>query len=56
MATTKKTTTVNKKSATTKRTIPVTDGTETRVMCPVCGTEFAIGEHEHAVKGGVAIG
>lgn len=56
MATTKKTTTVNKKSATTKRTIPVTDGGETRVMCPVCGTEFAIGEHEHAVKGGVAIG
>jgi len=55
MATTKKTTTVNKKSATTNRTIPVTDG-ETRVMCPVCGTEFAIGEHEHAVKGGVAIG
>ncbi len=56
MATTKKTTTVNKKSATTKRTIPVTDGTETRVICPVCGTEFVIGEHEHAVKGGVAIG
>jgi len=39
-----------------KRTIPVTDGGETRVMCPVCGTEFAIGEHEHAVKGGMAIG
>jgi hypothetical protein len=38
------------------RTIPVTDGGETRVMCPVCGTEFAIGEHEHAVKGGVTIG
>ena len=56
MATTKKTTTVNKKSATTKRAIPVTDGTETRVMCPVCGTEFAIGEHEHEVKKGVAIG
>lgn len=56
MATTRKTTTVNKKSATTKRTIPVTDGTETRVMCPVCGTEFAIGEHEHEVKKGVAIG
>jgi hypothetical protein len=56
MATTKKTTTVNKKSATTKRTIPVTDGGETRVMCPVCGTEFAIGEHEHEVKKGVAIG
>lgn len=54
---TKKTTTV-KKSATVKKnqTIPVTDGGETRVMCPVCGTEFAIGEHEHAVKGGVAIG
>ena len=61
MATTKKTTvsknTVNnKKSATTKRTIPVTDGNETKVMCPVCGTEFAIGEHEHEVKNAVAIG
>ena len=65
MATTKKTTVskntvTNTKSATTKRTttkrtIPVTDENETKVMCPVCGTEFAIGEHEHAVKG-IAIG
>ena len=29
---------------------------ETRVICPVCGTEFAIGDHEHKVKNGVAIG
>ena len=28
----------------------------TKVMCPVCGTEFAIGEHEHTVKNAVAIG
>jgi len=46
----------NKKSATTKRTIPVTDGNETKVMCPVCGTEFAIGEHEHTVKNAMVIG
>ena len=61
MATTKKTTVdkntvTNKKSATTKRTIPVTDGNETKVKCPVCGTEFAIGEHEHTVKNAVVIG
>ena len=65
MATTKKNeskkTVTNKKSAAakpaaTKRTIPVTDGNETKVMCPVCGTEFAIGEHEHEVKNGIAIG
>lgn len=29
---------------------------ETKVMCPVCGTEFAIGEHEHNVRNGIAIG
>ena len=29
---------------------------ETKVVCPVCGTEFAIGEHEHKVKNAVAIG
>jgi len=29
---------------------------ETKVMCPVCGTEFAIGEHEHSVKNAVSIG
>lgn len=29
---------------------------ETKVMCPVCGTEFAIGEHEHKVKNGITIG
>ncbi len=45
-----------RKNTVKNRTIPVTDGTETRVMCPVCGTEFAIGEHEHEVKKGVAIG
>lgn len=29
---------------------------ETKVVCPVCGSEFAIGEHEHNVKNGIAIG
>ncbi len=29
---------------------------ETKVVCPVCGTEFAIGEHEHVVNKAVAIG
>ena len=29
---------------------------ETKVMCPVCGTEFAIGEHEHTVKNALAVG
>lgn len=29
---------------------------ETKVMCPVCGTEFTIGEHEHEMKNGIAIG
>lgn len=29
---------------------------ETKVMCPVCGTEFAIGEHEHRVKNAISIG
>ena len=29
---------------------------ETKVVCPVCGSEFAIGEHEHTVKNAVAIG
>lgn len=29
---------------------------ETKVVCPVCGTEFAIGEHEHRVKNAVCIG
>ena len=45
MATTKKTTV-------SKNTVK----NETKVMCPVCGTEFAIGEHEHTVKNGIAIG
>lgn len=29
---------------------------ETKVMCPVCGSEFAIGDHEHKVTDGIAIG
>ena len=45
MATTKKTT-VNKNTV----------KNETKVMCPVCGTEFAIGEHEHQVKNATVIG
>ncbi len=34
----------------------MSNNNETKVMCPVCGTEFAIGEHEHKVRNGVAIG
>lgn len=62
MATKKKTTVnkntvANKKSATTKRTIPVTDGNETKVVCPVCGAEFDIlSPHEHTVKNATVIG
>ena len=29
---------------------------ETKVMCPVCGSEFAIGEHEHTVKNATVLG
>lgn len=29
---------------------------KTKVMCPVCGTEFAIGEHEHRVRNAISIG
>jgi hypothetical protein len=29
---------------------------ETKVKCPVCGTEFAIGKHEHNVKNATVIG
>ena len=32
------------------------DNNETKVMCPVCGTEFRIAQHEHSVKNGIAIG
>ena len=51
---TKKTVT-NKKSATTKKQA-TTPQNETRVVCPVCGSEFAIGEHEHQVKQATVIG
>lgn len=29
---------------------------DTKVICPVCGSEFAIGEHEHTVKNATVIG
>lgn len=29
---------------------------ETKVMCPVCGSEFAISEHEHTVKNATVVG
>ena len=29
---------------------------ETKVVCPVCGSEFAIGEHEHKVRNATVIG
>lgn len=48
MATTKKTTA---KKETAKKV-----GNETKIVCPVCGSEFAIGEHEHTVKNATVIG
>lgn len=61
MATTKKNvnknTVTNKKSATTSSPMGGgQEGAETKVMCPVCGTEFAIGDHEHKVKNATVIG
>lgn len=41
-----------KKATTNKTTVK----DETKVVCPVCGSEFAIDEHEHTVKNGIAIG
>lgn len=32
------------------------ENNQTKVMCPVCGTEFAIGEHEHQVDNATVIG
>lgn len=54
MATKKTTTVTNKKECYNKKTVAVQD--ETKVVCPVCGSEFAIGEHEHAVKNATVIG
>lgn len=34
----------------------MSNNNETRVVCPVCGSEFAIGEHEHTVKNATVIG
>lgn len=44
--------------ATTKKNVNknMSNNNETKVMCPVCGTEFAIGEHEHTVKNATVIG
>lgn len=55
---TKKTTNVTKKTVSNEQqqTIPVTDGNETKILCPVCGSEFAIGAHEHQVKNATVIG
>lgn len=50
MATTKKNETKNAAKQ------QVTNNSETKVVCPVCGSEFAIGEHEHKVKNAIAIG
>ena len=41
---------------TTKKTTNMSANNETKVVCPVCGTEFAIGEHQHTVENAVAIG
>lgn len=43
--------------ATTKKNVNKnTVKNETKVMCPVCGSEFAIGEHEHTVNNATVIG
>ncbi len=34
----------------------MSNNNETKVVCPVCGSEFAIGEHEHKVKNATVIG
>ena len=34
----------------------MSNNNETKVMCPVCGSEFAIGEHEHKVKNATVVG
>ena len=41
-----------KKATVNKNTVK----NETKVVCPVCGSEFAIGEHEHTVKNATVIG
>ncbi len=34
----------------------MSNNNETKVMCPVCGSEFVIGEHEHTVKNATVVG
>ena len=34
----------------------VANNNETKVVCPVCGSEFELGEHEHTVKNATVIG
>lgn len=45
-----------KKATTTKKSSATKSANETKVVCPVCGSEFKIGEHEHTVENAVAIG
>lgn len=40
----------------TNVSVNMNNNNETKVVCPVCGTEFAIGEHEHTVKNAVIVG
>ncbi len=44
--------------ATTKKNVNKNNSAnnETKVVCPVCGSEFEIGAHEHTVKNAVVIG
>lgn len=44
------------KKTTNKSVSTSVKNNETKVMCPVCGSEFAIGEHEHTVKNATVIG
>lgn len=47
--------TVNKKTVTNKKSEQAA-ANDTKVVCPVCGSEFAIGDHEHTVKNATVIG
>jgi hypothetical protein len=44
------------KNNSTNRVNNMSNNNETKVICPVCGSEFEIGAHEHTVKNATVIG
>ena len=56
MATKKSNTTANAEKKTAGKKTAGKPVSDTKVICPVCGSEFAIGEHEHTVKNATVIG